>query len=77
MEKWLILDLGHGKHKRSVPHLRVLESKEVLKKNQKDGVWQGTQDPNPKGPPSAQRWTWNNTKNSKVRDHKVYHSIVF
>lgn len=50
LEKWLILDLGHGKHKRSVPHLRVPESKEVLKKTRRMGCGKEHRTRTPKGP---------------------------
>lgn len=41
MEKWLILDVGQGKYKMSPQHLRVQESKEVLKKPEGWGVSKG------------------------------------
>lgn len=40
MEKWLILDLGQGKYKMSLEHLRVQGSKAVLKKTRRTGVCQ-------------------------------------
>lgn len=36
MRKWLILGHGWGKHKMSLEHLVVPESKEVLKQQQKN-----------------------------------------
>ena len=41
MEKWLILGLGHGKYKKSLEHLVVPESKEVVKTQKDRGRLQG------------------------------------